>query len=247
MCWSIIRRGFCMVGLSVAILGAQVPALVAQGAARPGFTRAICDTGAFPITAFDNRTGAQFANDGAARKLRKLIRDPASDPYIEGRVPKHGWRVLKQGHRHAMFGTGDERRISPMTLKKTQADGWSFDSLDYGCRPRVTKHGLRAETWRLDPSTPGPGQTSTDLTLLVSERNCNSGDPPDLDRILAPRIDYGRNAVSVTYFVEPPDGAQTCPTAPPARVDLELAQQLGDRVLEDGGFVAPRQRFPKRG
>jgi hypothetical protein len=72
-------------------------------------------------------------------------------------------------------------------------------------------------------------------------------DPPDPDRIKAPRIDYARKGVTITYFVEPPEGAQACPGAPPARVHLELAEPLGDRVLQDGGFVAPRQRFPKEG
>lgn len=131
-----------------------------------------------------------------------------------------------------------------MTLKRSGSDGWSFDSLDYGCRPLVIKGGLSGETWRIDPASPPPTPSSTTLSLLVRDDACNSGEPPDADRILSPRIDYGAKAVTVTYRILPPDGPQTCEGTPPARVALTLEEPLGRRDRLDGAPVGPRPRFP---
>jgi hypothetical protein len=238
-------RGHVATSVLLAVLTASTVA-VARSDLRPGFSRAACSAPPFPIDALTSPTGAQRADSGSARALRNLIRDPSSDPYIEGPVPKGQWRLLLSKPRYALYGAGDAVKISPLGLRKTNQDRWSFADLDTGCRPRVLRDRLSAETWRLDSAAPAPSPSSTDLALLVGERNCNGGEPPDQDRIRPAIVDYGGRAITITYFVDPPEGAQTCPGAPPARVTLSLDEALGDRVLSDGGMVIPRQRFPKR-
>jgi hypothetical protein len=142
-----------------------------------------------------------------------------------------------------MFGSGDAVRINLLTVRKRRG-GWAYAGYDSHCKPVVIKGGVRGETWELDPSAPSPSAAATDLPLLISERSCNGGDPPDPERILPPRIDYRPRSITITYRIEPPGGFQTCPTAPPARVDLTLDEPVGNRVLRDGGFVVPRDRYP---
>lgn len=216
----------------------------AQSDLRPGFERAACSAPYFPIDALTSPTGAQREDSSSARALRAIIRDPSSEPLIEGRIPKRQWRLLLRKPNYALYGAGDAVKITPLGLRKPNAGGWSFSDLDNGCKPRVVRRGLSAETWRLDPDAPLPTPSTTELSLLVYERNCNGGEPPEPERILPPVVDYGRRAITVTYFVEPPAGSHTCPGAPPAEVSLSLAEPIGERALRDGGLVVPRDRFP---
>jgi len=90
-------------------------------------------------------------------------------------------------------------------------------------------------TWRVDHSAPEPSPSDRTIAVLVDEVACNAGEPPEPDRIQPPDVVYAEDAVTVTYVVEPPEGARTCLASPPARLDLELNQPLADRVLLDGG------------
>lgn len=228
--------------LCLAALVGATSIAVARSDERPGFDRAACSARLFPINALSGPTGAQRANSGAAAALRGVIKDPPVE--IDGRIPKHRWRLIVRKPSLAVFGSGDASRINLLTVQKRHDEGWAFAGYDSGCKPVVIKNGVAGETWRLDPAAPPPNASTTRLALLVSERNCNSGDPPDADRILPPRIDYAPRSITITYRIEPPEGFQTCPGAPPAAVALELDEAIGDRAIRDGGFVVPRDRRP---
>jgi hypothetical protein len=226
--------------LSVIAFAVIASAAQARSDIRPDFEIATCDVAEFPIDALTGPTGAQRRDTGSARALRRIIRDPRSEPLIEGRVPKHRWRLLSMDRSHAVYGAGGPRRIAPIVLRRSHHGTWKYSGFDPGCDPRVVRHRLSAEFWALDPdATPSP--TSQTLSVLVGESNCNSGDPPDLERIREPVIAYGAKEVTITYFVDPPNGDQTCPGAPARRVSLDLAEPLGDRELLDGGTVVPHK------
>ncbi len=74
----------------------------------------------------------------------------------------------------------------------------------------------------------------------MTERSCASGQSSE-GRVEDPLIVYRDDAVIVTFFVEPLDGGQECPGNPPAAVDVELGEPLGDRLLLDGGVWPPRE------
>jgi hypothetical protein len=171
-----------------------------------------------------------------------VIKDPPVE--IDTRIPRHRWRLIVRKPALAVFGSGDASRINLLAVRKGRRGGWAFADYDSGCKPVVIKNGVRGETWKLDPAAPPPDAATSTLALLVSERNCNSGAPPEPERILPPRIDYAQRSITITYRIEPPEGSQTCPGAPPAKVALELEEAVGDRTLRDGGFVVPRNRHP---
>lgn len=58
-------------------------------------------------------------------------------------------------------------------------------------------------------------------------------------RVLAPWVHYGEKRLTVTYFVRPREGAQTCPGNPPTPVTLRLDEPLGPRELVDGARPWP--------
>ena len=234
-----------MLRLSVTLFLAVVAATsiaLARSEERPGFNRAACSGDAFPIDGLSAPTGAQRDNSGPAAALREVLQNPPVE--IDGRLPKHRWRLVVRKPTLAVFGSGDASRINLLTVRKRKPGGWAYAGYDSHCKPVVVKNGVRGETWQLDSSAPAPTAETRSLALLVSERNCNSGEPPEPERILPPRIDYAPRSITITYRIESPEGFQTCPGAPPAMVDLMLDEPAGDRVLRDGGFVVPRDRYP---
>lgn len=134
------------------LLVTLVAAAIADGRSdlRPGFERAACSPGAFPIDSLRSPTGAQRGDEPSSRALRRIIRDPSSEPYIEGRVPKHRWRLLRTTERFVIYGAGDASRISPLSLRLTKRGKWSYVNLDSGCRPRVLRSDLASSSWKLD-------------------------------------------------------------------------------------------------
>ncbi|HEX2129879.1 MAG TPA: hypothetical protein VHF58_11745 [Solirubrobacterales bacterium] len=229
--------------MAVLLVALAAPATIALARSdeRPGFDRAACSGRPFPIDGLSAPTGAQRGDSGAAAALREVLEHPPVE--IDGRLPKHRWRLIVRKPALAVFGSGDASRINLLTVRKRQG-AWEFAGYDSHCKPVVVKNGIPGETWTLDPTAPPPDPATSRLALLVRERNCNSGDPPEAERILPPRIDYTRHSITITYRIEPPEGFQTCPGAPPAAVTLPLSEAVGDRVLRDGGFVVPRERHP---
>jgi hypothetical protein len=128
-------------------------------------------------------------------------------------------------------------------LEKDPDKGWEYAGSSSGCAPYVVRRGIEASDWRLDPGFPEPQPTDTVLHLLVRELNCASGQPAD-DRVQKPRVLDRRRAITITYFVKPLGGFQTCPGNPPTAVTLDLGEPLGERRLLDGQHVIRKQRFP---
>jgi hypothetical protein len=235
-----------VLALATALAAISAVAFGATGSElRPEFARATCSSGPFPIDALRSPTGAQRADHPAAKVLRELIRNPRLNEEIEGRVPKKRWRQLLLTDRAAIFGSGDAERITTLSVKRTRRSGWDYRNLDGHCQPVVVREGLSATEWRLDPERPEPTPASTTVHILIDEAYCNSGAPPEPERILEPTVRYAPGTVTVTYFLDFPDRFETCPGSPPAAWQLSLSEPLGDRALRDGGTVVPKRRFPE--
>ena len=82
-----------------------------------------------------------------------------------------------------------------------------------------------------------PTGASSELDLLVYERECANGESPE-GRVVGPDIEYGDASVTITFQVSPLPGAGDCPAAPGAPVTVQLSEPLGDRRLVDGGFAS---------
>jgi hypothetical protein len=77
------------------------------------------------------------------------------------------------------------------------------------------------------------------LHWFVLEKECASGQPPE-GRVLAPDVDYGADALTITISIAPLSGAQDCQGNTPYGVVFELEEPVGERPIFDGGTVPAR-------
>ena len=144
--------------------------------------------------------------------------DPALDP-------THDWEHVIIGD----FGT------ARWTLKSS-----ATCALNYDVSP------LTAVEIRLDPSAP-PDPSSRDLALLVTERECNSGQDAE-GRVRLIELIETAGSVKIMIGVDPTrtDGATavSCPANPPTPFTVTLAGPLGDRAVLNGNLVDSRPIEP---
>jgi hypothetical protein len=108
-----------------------------------------------------------------------------------------------------------------------EISGWSIG----GPKPSPPAIEPGSAWWELAPSD-RPTPESMSLDVVVHERACANGESP-AGRVVGPEIEYGDDAVTITFAVLPNPG--DCPSAPGAPVTVQLTEPLGDRQLRDGG------------
>jgi hypothetical protein len=94
-------------------------------------------------------------------------------------------------------------------------------------------------TWWLDPASLPIDPGATQLRGFVLERECASGHSPE-GRILAPDIDYGAEALTITFSIAPLPGDQDCVGNTPFGVVFGLEDPVDGRPILDGGTVPAR-------
>lgn len=161
-------------------------------------------------------------------------------------LPTDGFRLAGLDESSASFVAplpGDPPYAQAQLVK--DADGWRVGGWGQ-CRPEIAVVGANSATWVLAPDQaiePGTRTFQADVT----ERECASGRSSE-GRIREPLIIYEPNRVIVVFTVDPlPGGAFHCPSNPPTRVTVELAEPLGERQLLDGGLYPwqdPTKREP---
>lgn len=82
--------------------------------------------------------------------------------------------------------------------------------------------------WLLDPSSV-PTPESTELHLVVTERQCASGISAE-GRIEA-TVSYTETEVAIAVIVNSVGGYANCPGNPPTTFTVQLAEPLGDRAI----------------
>ena len=96
-----------------------------------------------------------------------------------------------------------------------------------------------AATWWVATDTIPLAPETTVIKGVLMETACASGQSPD-GRVNEPVIDYGTDAVTVTFTVTPLAGTQDCPSNPEFPVEITLTEPLGARAVLDGGSTPPR-------
>ena len=130
----------------------------------------------------------------------------------------------------------DETRVAHMTIEKTDGE-WRWGGASSGgpCPLRTTIPAqLNTVDWRLDPAWEPLTPASTRIGVLVTERECVSGQAVG-DRLLGPEVVMTQNAVLIAFAADPPPGDfQNCPSNPEQAIVVELPKPLGDREVQDG-------------
>lgn len=166
----------------------------------------------------------------------------AIEPFLAGGEgqfwPQEGWQLLWANDTQASLVTKTaEGSLAWMYLTRNGSDwSWSGSSIDGDpCELRASvPEGMNTVEWRLDPDFGEPDSESTEIHLLLNERECVGGEALG-DRLLGPQVVLTEGEIRVVFVAEAPPGETfTCPGNPDTPFVLELPEPLGDRQLVDG-------------
>jgi hypothetical protein len=148
--------------------------------------------------------------------------------------PQESWQLLYQGPQEAILATPYEGSLAYMFLDRV-GDEWVWSGSSISGSPCELQYAVPADfntvEWRLDPSIPEPGPNDTELHVLLTERECVSGQEIG-DRLVGPQIVLTEADVRIVFAAEPPPGdAFNCQGNPETPYTVELPEPLGDREI----------------
>jgi len=144
-----------------------------------------------------------------------------------------GWRQIARTGTEALFGLGMPPDLVMVAVKKDARRGtWSRADKTAGRPLRVTRDGIRASSWRLDP-TWELGADDSVLRVLVTEQTYAGGKRAD-GRVLDPDLYADEQELILTMFVRPLEGFLMRSPNPETAVRVALQQPVGSRELIDG-------------
>lgn len=147
-----------------------------------------------------------------------------------------GWRQLARTEDEVLFARGLPPRMLTAAFRRAgRRRTWTFLGSSAARPLRATRDGIRASSWRLDPSDEAPSD-ATVLRVLVTEQAFASGRRAD-GRILAPEIYASDDELVLTIFVTPQPGFQNGTPNPETPARIALPPPLGLRELIDGALA----------
>ncbi len=105
-----------------------------------------------------------------------------------------------------------------------------------GCWIQVESATYGNASIAFDTTRP-PDPSSTELPLVINERNCASGRAPE-GRDIVPVVTEGDSQIVIVVLVEPA-GEADCPSNPWHPITVTLDSPLGDRTILDGHTSPP--------
>jgi len=152
--------------------------------------------------------------------------------------PQDGWQILTQGEDRIQLihlDTTDSVQLAFMGVERTDGEWkWAGSGIGEGCEIKLSMPAeLNTVEWRFDPSYPEPNADSTTLHLLVTERECASGQPMG-DRLVGPEVVVTDSNIRIAFAATAQTGDQSCPGNPETPVTVELSAPIGTRDVVDG-------------
>jgi hypothetical protein len=203
---------------------------VLQPRASPPAPELISDGGGLPFSPdlFAQPPGALDPADPAVGALLVALSQRAT-PRLDD------WRLLARNDDQALFGRGRPPQLHTAAFRRqARRDRWEFVG-DSVARPlRAARDGIRASSWRLDPTQElNPGATL--LRILLTEQAHAGGKRAD-GRVLAPDIHVAPDKIVLRLFVSPRPGFQMRRPNPETPVRVALPCPIGNRQLIDGAL-----------
>ncbi|HVN50821.1 MAG TPA: hypothetical protein VMT43_05285 [Acidimicrobiales bacterium] len=212
-----------------------------------------CEEGGptFPPSALRSSPTADQGNGELAGALRRAL-----TPQIlatTGSRP-HGWRMLYDtGSRAGFLSAPTESAPGGMFVQLAKTNGrWGFFNSG-GCNREVTRPGLVAAQWAVDPAYGSPKAGDAQVHVVVGDPECNDGRVLTRDRIHPPVVAWTTRTVMLAMYLTPvAPGLHKCPApaAPSGQTGIDgiaavaytvdLGRPLGAHQLLDGSSYPPR-------
>ncbi|HUA45357.1 MAG TPA: hypothetical protein VMA77_09040 [Solirubrobacteraceae bacterium] len=166
------------------------------------------------------------------RKTEQQLESRPSSSALEG------WRLVARTREEALFGFGMPPHLVMVAVRRDARRGtWSRLDKTAGRPLRVTRDGIRASSWRLDPTNELRAD-DTVLRILVTEQTYAGGKRAD-GRVLDPDLYEDERELILTMFVTPIEGFVMRSPNPETPVRVALSQPVGSRELIDGAVYEP--------
>ena len=160
----------------------------------------------------------------------------ASDSGSRSALVLDGWRLLARSDGEALFGRGRLPQLVTVAVRRDARHGtWTCFASTAGRPLRATRNGIRASSWRADPTHAFQPDERV-LRVLLSEQSFASGQRAD-GRVLEPDIYLDSDKLVLTMFVTPRPGFQTGSSNPETPVRIALPEPIGTRTLIDGALA----------
>ena len=219
-------------------------AAASDGPAMPGASAYECNGRFVDPETFDERMSADRLPEEDAAAIAAAVDDAGGDA-MDGDLSE--WIVAARADGSVTLlrpldveGEYDVVIVdSSDELPSTGRPGWRLTS-SASCALALDSSPFGPADVALDPSAV-PAADTTSLSLLVTERACNSGQDAE-GRVELVSLEETEDAVIVRVAVspQPGDGAYTCQSNPPTPLTVELSTPLGDREVLDGSLVTPQ-------
>lgn len=190
----------------------------------------------FPPEALDGLGLAELGLDPAAGVLRSMIAEaPPETPF-----PDVGWHRVVDNPDGVTFvaeGIGE----TPWLEMTVGVLNGTLQATAYGqCNLAVAAPaGVNFGTWWLDPDGLPVTPETTELSILVRERECASGKPPK-GRVLPPTIITTVDAFEIVIGIREQTTGQDCQGNPAHPIRIVLPEPLGTRGLFDASDYPAR-------
>jgi hypothetical protein len=160
-------------------------------------------------------------------------------PAADGSLPRlEEWRILARAESEVLFARGLPPHMITVTMRREgRRDTWSSVAVTNVEALRRTRDGVRASSWRLDPTQQLAGE-DTIIRMLVTEQTRSGGEYAH-KRLLVPDLHDGHDELVVGMFVTPRPGSRMPSGAVETPARVQLPSPVGDRVLVDGALYHP--------
>jgi hypothetical protein len=218
------------------------PELVSDGGGLP-FAPARASAPAPALDASDPAVSALLTEIDRGRRLAqpaRLLRPRARPAPVAVADRLAGWRELARTDTEALFGRGNPPQLLTVAVRRGPRNRWSPLGASNARPLRAVRAGVRASSWRLDPSFDA-GPDAIELRVLVTERTMASGTPA-ADRLLEPELHLDSERAVLRIYVRPLEGYVGRSAKHETPVIVRLPEPLGNRELIDGALYEQPRR-----
>jgi hypothetical protein len=220
------------------------PELISDGGGLP-FPPAALASSLGLLDPEDPAVGALIAQITARTAAKRASRAPWKRDAATRPAPPSldGWRMLARTDGEVLFARGRPPELFTVAVRRdARRRTWSCSGTSAARPLRATRDGIRASSWRMDP-THELEPDETVLRVLVTEQTFAGGQRA-AGRVLPPDLHVDADELVLTMFVTPQPGFQPRSPNPETPVRIALPHPVGVRRLVDGALYQTTLQVP---